>query len=261
MVEIREEEPKLPRIHFLRHATTSKNIYRQSVTKAEISEEYRLAVKYIDTQLHEQGIQECLTLQSSLNEFNIQYVFTSPLLRSMETTKLVLLAHPNRNNIRIIVHPLLIEFLSASNDFPQNLEETRKRYEGIPELNFDFHLFDGYEIPEQFYMEYLKEENREIIKNLMGKTPGDKAFVDYVLMAYKQIYPEKLEETDNPRIRLDKFLLYMQNFMQEAGITGAQDILIVTHSRLMKLLLQRQFPEKDITKLVVPNASFIEFKY
>ena len=106
----------------------------------------------IDPGLHEIGQKQCEAGQAVVNSIDWKVVFTSPMQRAMETTVEMYKNHPNKDNIKFIVLPIVREVLHTVCDIAQNCDLTIAKFgEGQPAaggLKFDFSRMFLYGIPE-----------------------------------------------------------------------------------------------------------------
>lgn len=87
-----------------------------------------------------------------MNNINFKIVFVSPLQRTLQTTIHLFKNHPNKDNIKFIVVPILREVLETSNDIALDINEIISLYSVNSKIcqgiNFDFSLMFLYGKPE-----------------------------------------------------------------------------------------------------------------
>ena len=139
----------------------------------ESPEEYPIdcySTGLLDAPLTKKGELQAKEKQKEINEiFNLRYIFVSPLRRALQTIYILLEEHPNKRNIRVIVHPQMGEKVNVNHDIPQDLGIIREEYSNIKDIRFDFSLFDVYKDPNLYYIYELNDPPREELLNEIEK--------------------------------------------------------------------------------------------
>ena len=78
------------------------------------SKHLRFNIQYVDSELHQLGVEQAWNLGRYLNNFNIKVVFISPMLRTLRTAFFLNKYHIKSDKIKWIVLPQLAEVLSMS---------------------------------------------------------------------------------------------------------------------------------------------------
>ena len=105
-----------------------------------------------DPSLHPIGLAMCDHSQYQVNMINWSIVYTSPMRRNLETTIHTFKNHPNKDNIKFVILPIVREVIQDYDDIVVDYDtEIMQRYKtGSPEnhgLVFDFSRFYLYGIP------------------------------------------------------------------------------------------------------------------
>jgi len=126
-----EELEKTPYV-LIRHGLSAFN-YKALVADTEFGEGPELeAVRNDpngeDPELHAVGIMQCEAAQPVINATNFKVVFTSPMQRALMTTIHMFKNHPDKDNIKFIVLPMVREVLHTTNDIAIDCDELMAKY-------------------------------------------------------------------------------------------------------------------------------------
>jgi hypothetical protein len=189
---------------FIRHGETNYNAILQEIKK-EIA---GVDPIHLDMPLNEKGINQCKELSNSLKEFKLKIILTSPLRRTLETTYYSLINHPDKENIKILICPLLTETVTATHDYSINMQEKKQFFskENLG-LDFDWSLFEE-KFPflgdqEFYYLKYIDNidkndvRNNEIIQKLLEKIEE----INMINSHNKEFY-EKYKEHTKDKIEM-----------------------------------------------------------
>ena len=189
---------------FIRHGETNFNAILKEIKK-EIA---GVDPIHLDLPLNEKGIIQCKELSLTLNNFKVKIVLTSPLRRTLETTYYSLVNHPDKENIKILICPLLTETVSLTHDYSINIQEKKQYFskENLG-LDFDWSLFEE-KFPflgdqEFYYLKYIDNidkndtRNYEIIQKLLEKIEE----INMINSHSKEFY-EKYKEHTNHKIQM-----------------------------------------------------------
>lgn len=72
----------------------------------------------------EKSIEQWERKQKILNELEIKLCFVSPLRRTLQTAYLMLYNHPNFENIKFVIVPMMKEHIEACDDLASGLDDT-----------------------------------------------------------------------------------------------------------------------------------------
>jgi hypothetical protein len=97
-----------------------------------------------DPGLHQIGVLQCETNQPHVNQINFKTVFVSPMRRAVETCVHLFKKHPNKDQIRFIILPIVREVLETANDIARDIDDIMAMYSPESEhshgISFDFSL-------------------------------------------------------------------------------------------------------------------------
>lgn len=165
----------------IRHGLSQFN-YKALVASTEYgldSQEFRAVetdTDGIDPELHPVGIAQCEVAHPVVNSINFKVVFTSPMQRAMQTVIHMFKSHPNKDNIKFVVLPIIREVLHTVCDIAMDSDDLMKKFaDGEPGnfgIKFDFSRFSLYGVPQlwqvstlanvklqQVILEQLEDEN------------------------------------------------------------------------------------------------------
>ena len=145
---------------FIRHGQTVCNSDKNY-------KERKINENYIDSHLSEKGIKQTRQLNETLDKFEIEAIYVSPLYRSLETAKYMIENLDYKGEI--IVHPLITECPNCIDDFIFDIKQTKKDFS---DLGINWNIFDecikSYKKWDEnfYYFEYFNKlnENQKIIK-------------------------------------------------------------------------------------------------
>ena len=129
---------------------------------------------YINCPLSEIGISQAKSIQSIVNNFDIEAIYVSPLTRTLQTVLHIFENHPQKDNIIIKVHPLITESVSGVHDFSYDISERKQQFNiNSQPIKFDWSYFDK-KFPTKkeqdlnflSYIDYFNEEQK---KETFGK--------------------------------------------------------------------------------------------
>ena len=147
---------------FIRHGITEFNYIarKEKETKEFIMDRY-VTNEMMDAALHPIGIEQAIEKRPFVENIPVEYVFVSIFRRALETSYFLFLNHPNREQIKIIVHPLIGEKVNCNYDLMRDYASIREEFESKTELTYDFALFDAYENPRLYYIYEINDPPRD----------------------------------------------------------------------------------------------------
>ena len=149
-----------------------------------------------DSHLSDEGINQIILAQETINKLNIEKVYVSPYYRALQTCTLAFKNYPNLKNLQVIVHPKISEVVCSGHDFIFDIKETKKDFNMNSEVKIDWSYFDNY-VKEMNYDEnFFYFENINIIDEKEKKE-------EYLKL--KKLYEEK-DEKRGYKEELKKFL-------------------------------------------------------
>ena len=211
-------------------------------------EESKINKEYIDSRLNNNGVNQSITIQQTLNSLPIEKVYASPFYRTLQTLTYSLENHPNKDNLIAIVHPMASEVINCVNDYILDIKQTKKDFNMNSKVKVDWSLFDNYvkkiKYDENFYYfdffdAFEKSEKKEMYQNL--KNLYDNGNVnDYkkVLsnLAKLRFQREKrLESLKHAQKRFYNFVDYVKKDNKNTLYNKTSKILVVSHAFFMKI--------------------------
>lgn len=166
-----------------------------------------------------------------MNCLKIHTIFVSPLRRTLETAFHVYKTHPNFENIRFIILPLIRESLNTSSDIPSDIESVLAEFkEVIPQLDASF--LEEYEDPKHYFIEDLQSEVKDKMKAELTENDedalGSNAY-ELFIRESKAIFPARLESKWNVYDRSVKAKQIVKNYIRNYQIPQDQKIIILGH--------------------------------
>ena len=142
---------------FMRHGQTWFN-------KQKGDESRRFNPELCDAHLSDNGINQIKSKQEIINKLNIEKIYVSPYYRALQTVTLVLENHPNRDNIKIIVQPLISEIIFGNQDFLFDIKKTKKDFNKNSKIKIDWSYFDEYIKKSKYPENFFYYENMNLIE-------------------------------------------------------------------------------------------------
>jgi len=198
--------------------------------------------RLLDPSLHPIGIKEATEARKFIDKTNIKYVFVSPMRRTLETCAIMLGEYPNKENLKIEVHPLLRNIIGNAKDIPyHSISKAEKEYQNINGLHFNFHLLkeDNQHPNDLFFVESMNSPDKEKILAAVYKNPNTdyaKTIIEIAKEKRRKAKKgqRKLETYENMRQRAVKIGEFLENFVIKTHVKPDEDILIVTHGPVIR---------------------------
>ena len=223
------------KIIFIRHGETN---YNSDFSKKGFK--IKGDLKYIDGHLNATGERQAINSAGKFKSLYIEDVYVSPLFRALQSATLIFKNHPNKNKIKIHVHPLLTEVVSSVNNFTWNIEATKKIFNMNSEIKVDWTIFENEfkTIEEQnfFYLNYidlLSDSKAQEIKKKLYESYGTdkiKTSVGELGKIIVDLHMKRIESLDHLFQRAIDF----KNFLKEKYKNSLNDsnkkIFIISHS-------------------------------
>jgi broad specificity phosphatase PhoE len=225
-------------VFYIRHGQTNYNkdahhlehVNIKELSKEEILEKLPIKWdnKYLDGALNEVGREQSENLGKNLNDFEISYVFCSPLRRCIETCLISLKNHKNLEKLKIIIHPLVTEFIHTIHDGSMNLKEKidyfSQNYKGY---NIDWSLLENKDETYNYEFIDFNYKDCEENKNNSNQIISFSDIVKYSFLNYKR--PESFKG-------VFKRILCFKKYLEENILNKANGkILVFTHSGYLRL--------------------------
>ena len=179
---------------FMRHGQTWYN-------KQKGDESRKYNPDFCDAHLSDTGIDQIKSKQEIINKLNIEKIYVSPYYRALQTVTLVLENHPNKENIKIIVHPLISELVFGIQDFLFDTKKTKKDFNMNSKIKIDWSYFDEYVKNSKYDENFIYYDNM----NLIDENDKNKQYLKW---------KEKYEKGNIEGFKKDitEFLLEKKNF-------------------------------------------------
>ena len=220
-------------------------------------------IKFLDAPLCSIGKAEAIKAQIAVENLPIKYVISSPLARTLETTKLVFENHPQRKLIQVIVNPLIRECLANPDDIPNwTLKYQKEKYNTNSELNYNFGMLETMH-PGLYFLDTVESELKNSIMDklkVVGEEKYPEVIVEMMLEKYNTglRHHKHLESNANGRKRGKLFLEWLQNFIKEKSIKS-NEVAVVSHMAFIQCMATQSLNEdgKPVYP-IVPNAEPFE---
>lgn len=237
------------KIVLIRHGETLKNALKTKLDVNNIN-----LLQFIDVPINDKGMQQTKNISKVINELNIESVYVSPLYRTLQTAFFLLQNHPQKNKIKVIVHPLLLESSYTKNSFISDFKKSKKEFNENSFIKFDWSIFDKYFpslksqwlyflnwIDNQDILKYINTD-KDPFKNLsdsddfsLNKNEVKIAFEQFnKLLSENKI--ERLESLYGLYQRFEKFKKEIKEKHKETLNNKDKKILVITHSAILKII-------------------------
>ena len=248
------------KILLMRHGETTFNCEPDKVGKLT-------STKYIDCKLTEKGIEQAKSIQDILNKLSFETIYISPMYRAFQTISYALENHPNLENIKVVVHPLVNEVTSCVQDYILDIKKTKKDFNMNTKVKFDWSLFDDFvktlTWDENFYYfdnfdcfeDSKKMEMYEKLKKLYDNNDFE-AFKEELSNLAKIRYAQKkrFESLRHLQIRFNKFCEFIKKKHKDTLDILDKKILILTHDSFIKCATNRTVYESPDIQNYHPDS-------
>ena len=223
------------KIIFIRHGETDYNIdFSKKGSKIKYD------INYLDGHLNSNGQKQAEKSSELFKNLDIEAIYVSPLYRTIESANIIFKNHPQKNNLEIIIHPLLTEVVSSMNNFTDDIEIKKNLYNEKSEIKVNWNLFDEeFKTKEEqnfYYMKYvnlLPKEKYDNIKNKMydslkiGKMKGSISELGKIINDLKM---KRIESVNHLFNRTVKFKEYLKDKYKNSMNDCNKKIIIISHS-------------------------------
>ena len=223
------------KIIFIRHGETDYNI--DIVKKGS---KIKFDINYLDGHLNTNGEKQAEKSSNIFNNIDIEAIYVSPLYRTLESAYILFKNHPKKNNIQLIVHPLLTEVVSSMNNFTDDIDTKKSIYKEKSEIKVDWSLFDEeFKTKEEqnfYYLNYvnlLPKEKYDIIKNKLYNSLNTGKMKETISELGKMISDlkmKRIESLDHLFNRTVKFKEYLKEKYKNSMNDPSKKIIIISHS-------------------------------
>jgi hypothetical protein len=108
--------------------------------------------KIVDLGLHSIGVEQADNASHIINTMNFKAVFVSPFKRTLETCIHLYRNHPNKNNIKFIILPIIKTSNVIGDDMHSIMKEYGPGTQMAQGINFDFSLMYVYGRLDMWYI-------------------------------------------------------------------------------------------------------------
>ena len=201
--------------------------------------------KYPDCRLNQNGINQAKSKQGLINSLTLEKVYVSPIYRALQTVTYCLENHPNKNNIVVVVHPLVSEISNCINDYILDIKQTKKDFNMNSKIKVDWSLFDEYvktiKYDENFYYFdnfdcYESNEMYQKLKNIYDNGDIDGLRNGLSELATKRFQAKiRFESLKHLQGRFIKFCDYLREKHKDTLEDKNNKILVVSHCAYIKI--------------------------
>ena len=223
------------KIIFIRHGETDYNI---DFSKKGAKIKYD--INYLDGHLNSNGKKQAEKSSILFQNLDIEAIYVSPFYRTIESANILFKNHPKKNNLEIIIHPLLTEVVSSMNNFTDDIEIKKNLYNEKSEIKIDWSLFDEeFKTKEEqnfYYMKYvnlLSKEKYDNIKNKMYnsyKAGKMKESISDLGKIISELKMKRIESLEHLFDRAIKFKEYLKDKYKNSMNDYNKKIIIISHS-------------------------------
>jgi bisphosphoglycerate-dependent phosphoglycerate mutase len=237
-------------ILYIRHGESKFNNFAH-LKNSEV--ESKRIKEFIDCDLSDLGVTQSEDLSKEISQMKIKYVFCSPLLRCIKTCYNSLKNHPDKDNIIVIIHPLITETINCNHDFSVDILNKKKLFNIKSEIKFDWSLFDEYypqeSVQESYYLDFidtlLDEEKVINIKKRMRENDNYKnnKLMQNLAIELSVFYSEREKRPETLRKLFErnlKFKLYLKEFLNKnTQLKENEKVVVYTHSNFIMLSISK----------------------
>jgi len=201
--------------------------------------------KYPDCRLNQKGINQAKSKQGLINSLTLEKVYVSPIYRALQTVTYCLENYPNKNNIVVVVHPLVSEISNCINDYILDIKQTKKDFNMNSKIKVDWSLFDEYvktiKYDENFYYFdnfdcYERNEMYQKLKNIYDNGDIDGLRNGLSELATKRFQAKiRFESLKHLQGRFIKFCDYLREKHKDTLEDKNNKILVVSHCAYIKI--------------------------
>ena len=240
------------KIIFIRHGETDYNI---DFSKKGAKIKYD--INYLDGHLNSNGKKQAEKSSILFQNLDLEAIYVSPLYRTIESANILFKNHPKKNNLQIIIHPLLTEVVSSMNNFTDDIEIKKNLYNEKSEIKVDWSLFDEeFKTKEEqnfFYLKYVNifsEEKLDKIKNVLYnslKTGKMKESISEFGKKISDLKVKRIESLEHLFNRTIKFKEFLKEKYKNSMSDRIKKIVIISHHCFAKIFTSKEcYGKKDI---------------
>ncbi|CAI2376925.1 unnamed protein product [Moneuplotes crassus] len=222
------------RVLLLRHGKSQSNQENDDLLASEHTDEDVKALTtkldLIDCSLSEKGFAQCEETQPLANLLNVKHVIVSPLRRALETAHNVFKNHPNFENIKFTLLPVMKECIVSTDDLPGNILKRVKDYTEIF-ANFDTSELEKYEDPYNFFLYDIDMDwARQVLAEISLKEEKEaEGLHPEVVNLLTSRFPLYLESDKSLLKRVKKAKEFVKEFIERNTLEGDEKVVLVGH--------------------------------
>ena len=163
--------------------------------------------KLVDSQLSEEGVQQCKDAQDRLSEYNVTHVFSSPLRRAHITARIALEKHPKIDQISWAVNPWFRETIASCGDIGLFTSELVENY---PDTDCSLVKDKKLWFLETWGIEGGNEHTKKMIE-MYKQAPEAQTLLSYMA----ELSPGRVESREETRLRIDRAKVEVRNLIKE----------------------------------------------
>ena len=170
----------------------------QDILNLYLSKDFR------DTELSDFGKEQWNYARNYANLLDIDLVLISPLLRTIQTAHLLLKNHPNKENIKYMIHPGVREHVFGYSEIPTDWGKlyTKEYSHLFPNLDVSLMKENG-AFNDLFYAQDFQPDLKSKFK---GKTATE--IEDLIMESVKERFPRSWETLEGTYDRIQKVFFW-----------------------------------------------------
>ena len=204
---------------------------------AEVDRRFRLDLRFVDSYLHPIGKQQAILQRETVNRLNIRTVFVSPLRRALQTCYFMFRTHPNRDQIRFTVMPIITEVCNQPGCISLGVEQLKKETAGL-EIKFDFQLLESQDEFWQLRQVAAQPELAQQLIALCGQTGLSIPEAFAQLLA--KTYPTQVETYHSTCVRAKDFNYRLLEHLSANPANENEKVAVVGHNAFFQCLTFRK---------------------
>jgi len=256
----------------VRHALSEYNfnIVKAYATTTHVNEldlclkAHRINKESFDCQLHQLGVLQAKSCQKVYNEIEFKAVFVSPMRRTLQTAYYLFETHPDRQNIKFIVLPMLrgdkraIYHLSID-----SISAAKEEYTNKNGICYDFSHCSQFKASEVNGVDIFRsdEERKRVTRSDRTDESGDNSNFEVIKSesSYNDETKEWLEDKTEMNTNSQRIKDFLNKWNRENPSDENKKIAAVSHSASLKAFKAKE--EKDSSAEEFTYFQNCEFKF
>lgn len=227
------------KLYLVRHGQTPFNVRNRQWHDAGDPEndiDFQYTMEFVDPPLNEKGESQILKNKSEIQGLNINTVYVSPMLRTLQTCNILFGDAENRP--RIIVCPFVTEWIHLNHDVP-----------AWPSHQNQFPHFDWSQMPEDYFI-------KSILSSRYTERLDPTNYPVSLLSIMREILPDVVES----RFELFTRAKGMKEKLRAEVLE--KNVMIVGHSAFYRHLTSDMVDERTfINQKILGNGEYAEIEY